>query len=107
LSHNIYELFATKFADHQADPFLTLPDGDSLTYGDIDRRSGAMATVLTEAGAEPGDRVVVQVDKSTDAVALYLACLRAGFVYIPLNTAYTAEEVGFFLGDSSPTWCRS
>ena len=103
MSHNIYELFATKFADHQADPFLTLPDGDSLTYGDIDRRSGAMATVLTEAGAEPGDRVVVQVDKSTDAVALYLACLRAGFVYIPLNTAYTAEEVGFFLGDSSPT----
>ena len=50
----------------------------------------------------PGDRVVVQVDKSADAVALYLACLRAGLVFVPLNTAYTSDEVGFFLGDADP-----
>lgn len=100
MSHNIYELFATKFADYRDEPFLTLPDGHSLTYGDLDRRSAAMATVMIEGGAEPGDRVVVQVDKSPDAVALYFACLRAGLIYIPLNTAYTGEEVGFFLGDA-------
>jgi malonyl-CoA/methylmalonyl-CoA synthetase len=103
LSHNIYELFATKFADHRDDPFLTLPDGESLTYGTIDRRSASMAAVLADGGAKPGDRVVVQVDKSTDAVALYFACLRAGFIYIPLNTAYTPEEIGFFLGDAGPS----
>ncbi|MEL6980858.1 MAG: AMP-binding protein [Actinomycetota bacterium] len=104
MSHNIYELFATKFADSIDSPFLTLPteDGGSLTYGDVDRRSAAMAAVLTKAGANPGDRVVVQVDKSTDAVALYLACLRAGLVFVPLNTAYTSDEVGFFLGDADP-----
>lgn len=62
-----------------------------------------MAAVLTEDGVRPGDRVVCQVDKSPDAVALYLACLRAGFVYVPLNTAYTAEEVGYFVGDAEPT----
>ena len=98
LSHNIYELFAEKFADALASPFLTVPEGLTYTYGQVDRRSAAIATVLAEGGAEPGDRVVVQVEKSADAVALYLACLRAGFVYVPLNTAYTPEEVGFYLG---------
>jgi malonyl-CoA/methylmalonyl-CoA synthetase len=61
-----------------------------------------MAAVLADGGAEPGDRVVVQVDKSADAVALYFACLRGGFIYVPLNTAYTPEEIGFFLGDADP-----
>ncbi len=107
MSHNIYELFATKFADSLDSPFLTIPGAPgepavSLTYGDVDRRSAAMASVLTKAGANPGDRVVVQVDKSADAVALYLACLRAGLVFVPLNTAYTSDEVGFFLGDADP-----
>jgi malonyl-CoA/methylmalonyl-CoA synthetase len=103
LSHNIYELFATKFADALSSPFLNVPGGHTYTYGQVDRRSAAIAAVLTEAGAQPGDRVVVQVDKSPDSVALYLACLRAGFIYVPLNTAYTAEEVGFFLGDAAPS----
>ena len=116
MSHNIYELFATKFADALDSPFLTVPkvvtESDegaevvtgptTLTYRDVDRRSAAMAAVLGQAGAEPGDRIVVQVDKSADAVALYLACLRAGLIFVPLNTAYTAEEVGFFLGDADP-----
>ncbi len=102
MSHNIYELFATKFADSLNDPFLTVPGGLTYTYGQVDRRSAAIAAVLAEGGARPGDRVVVQVEKSADAVALYLACLRGGFVYVPLNTAYTPEEVGFFLGDADP-----
>ncbi len=102
MSHNIYELFAEKFADALTSPFLSVPNGLTYTYGQVDRRSAALATVLAEGGAKPGDRVVVQVEKSADAVALYLACLRGGFVYVPLNTAYTPEEVGFFLGDADP-----
>ncbi len=102
MSHNIYELFATKFADALDSPFLTIPGGASYSYGQVDRRSAAIAAALAEGGARPGDRVVVQVDKSADAVALYLACLRSGFIYVPLNTAYTPEEVGFFLGDAHP-----
>ncbi len=102
MSHNIYELFATKFADALTAPFLSVPGGLTYTYGQVDRRSACMATVLAMAGAKPGDRIVVQVDKSADAVALYFACLRGGFVYVPINTAYTPEEVGFFLGDADP-----
>lgn len=103
MSHNIYELFATKFADALTSPFITVPGGLTYTYGQVDRRSAAIAAALAEGGARPGDRVVVQVEKSADSVALYLACLRGGFIYVPLNTAYTAEEVGFFLGDANPS----
>lgn len=103
LSHNIYELFATKFDQFREHPFLTVPGGPRVSYGEVDALAAAFATSLGEAGAEPGDRVVVQVEKSINAVALYLACLRGGFIYIPLNTAYTPEEVGFFLGDATPS----
>ena len=62
-----------------------------------------MAGALRELGVATGDRVVVQIDKSTDNVALYLACLRIGAVFLPLNTAYTSNEVGYFVDDASPT----
>jgi len=102
LTHNIYELFRSSFASAFYDPFLTVPGEGTYSYADVDHRSAAMATVLLGNGVKPGDRVVCQVEKSPDAVALYFACLRSGFVYVPLNTAYTAEEVGYFIGDAEP-----
>ena len=72
------------------------------TYGDLDRASARFAAVLRGRGVEPGDRVLVQVPKSMEAVALYLGVLRCGGVYVPLNTAYTEREVDFFVGDASP-----
>jgi malonyl-CoA/methylmalonyl-CoA synthetase len=100
VSHNVFELFASRFSDHYHDPFLTTPGQPECTYADVDHRSAAMATVLAETGTEVGDRVIAQVDKSVDAIALYLACIRSGFIYVPLNMAYTAEEVGYFIGDA-------
>ncbi|MEM7338246.1 MAG: AMP-binding protein [Actinomycetota bacterium] len=105
MSHNLYALLSSRFDQHRDRPFLISPTdgGPTLTYTDVDHRSAAIATALRQAGAQPGDRLVAQVDKSHDAVALYLACLRSGLVYVPLNTAYTAEEVGFFIGDAEAT----
>ena len=103
MSHNVFELLASRSADHYHDPFLVVPGDRTYTYADVDLRSAAIATALGDAGIEIGDRVVAQIDKSVDNVALYLACLRAGFVYVPLNTAYTAEEVGYFIGDTAAT----
>ncbi len=60
------------------------------------------STVLAEAGVNPGDRVAVQVAKSWQALALYVACLRHGAVFLPLNTAYTPAELGYFLDDAEP-----
>ncbi|MDX2378673.1 MAG: AMP-binding protein [Acidimicrobiia bacterium] len=103
MSANLYEVLRKRF-DHAIDGVaLRVPDGPTWTYRQLDARSAAMAGALTEAGVAVGDRVVVQVDKSPDAVALYLACLRIGAVFLPLNTAYTPSEVQFFVGDATPS----
>lgn len=96
-----YALLASRF--DPAAPFLSIPGGRRWTYGEIEALSARMAGALLAAGANPGDRICVQVDKSAENVALYLAALRAGLVYVPLNTAYTESEVGYFLADAEPT----
>jgi malonyl-CoA/methylmalonyl-CoA synthetase len=83
-------------------PFLTTPQGLTLTYGDLETGSARYANALAALGVQPGDRVAVQVDKSPQVVLLYLACLRAGAVYLPLNTAYTLNELTYFIGDAQP-----
>lgn len=100
---NLYATLAESFATRLDWPFLRVPSGTSLTYREVDRRSASMATVLRELGVSVGDRVVAQIDKSADNVALYLACLRIGAVFLPLNTAYTSAEVGYFVDDATPT----
>ncbi len=82
--------------------FLETGSGQRLTYGQMLALSARMARVLSARGVAPGDRVAVQVEKSPEALMLYLACLRAGAVYLPLNTAYTLAEVEYFLSDAEP-----
>ena len=77
-------------------------DRGPWTYGDLLARSGRIASALVEFGVAPGDRVAAQVEKSPEAIALYLACVRAGAVYLPLNTGYTAAEIDYFVGDAEP-----
>ncbi len=99
---NLYTLFQGRFPKDANAIFLDSVDGRQLRYGEIPQRSGRYLGLLQQAGVKKGDRVVVQVEKSIEAVLLYLACLRAGAIYIPLNTAYTSTEVGYFLGDATP-----
>ncbi len=76
--------------------------GEKLTYLDILGWAGRYANALLALGVEPGDRVSVQVEKSIANVLLYLAVMKAGAVYQPLNTAYTDNEIGYFVGDAKP-----
>ena len=76
--------------------------GEIIRYGDLDGLTGRMATLLSDSGVAAGDRVAVQVEKSVLNLLLYLACLRAGAVYLPLNTAYTDAELEYFLSDADP-----
>lgn len=77
-------------------------DGRSISYGEMLARSAQLAHVLSQLGVEAGDRVAVQVDKSPEAIFLYLACLRAGAIFLPLNTAYTLTELDYFFRDAEP-----
>ncbi|AVO39159.1 malonate--CoA ligase [Pukyongiella litopenaei] len=80
--------------------FLHLPDGESLTYGAFVALSARLAHALTGCGLRAGDRVAMQVDKSPQALAVVAACAQAGLVFLPLNTAYTAGEVAYFVENS-------
>ena len=73
-----------------------------MTYGELFARSARAANALVALGVKPGDRVAVQIEKSTDVVVVTLACLRAGAVLLPLNAAYTLTEAEYFLGDAEP-----
>ncbi|MCQ0970219.1 malonyl-CoA synthase [Paracoccus sp. TK19116] len=99
-------LFDALMGDHRGSDrdFLILPDGATLTYGDIDRMSARLANLLVAEGVAPGDRVAVQVEKSPEALALFLATIRAGAVFLPLNTAYTPAEIAYFIKDAEPAF---
>lgn len=102
MNANLYTLFQSRFpTDPEACCFEDAA-GLRTSYTEVDRDSGRMAGVLRAAGVAPGDRVMVQVEKSVEAALLYLACLRAGAVYLPLNTAYTEREVAYFFEDAEP-----
>ena len=82
--------------------FIETAEGRRWTYGDMLAFSGRLAGALKRLGVTPGDRVAVQAEKSPEALMLYLACLRVGAVYLPLNTAYTLAELEYFIGDATP-----
>lgn len=82
----------------------TAPDGTPLHYSwrDLDRASARMANLLVSLALPEGSRVAVQVEKSVEAMILYLATLRAGYVFLPLNTAYQSAEIEYFIGNAEP-----
>lgn len=82
---------------------LVTDAGDQISDEAFLGLAARMSTVLGEAGVVPDDRVAVQVHKSWQALALYVACLRHGAIFLPLNTAYTSAELGYFLGDAEPS----
>jgi malonyl-CoA/methylmalonyl-CoA synthetase len=98
---NLFELLLADKAGSDR-PALETPEGLRLSFSDLVEATGRTANALVSLGVEPGDRVAVQVEKSVANLVLYLACLRAGAVFLPLNTAYTLSEVGYFVGDAEP-----
>ena len=102
MTHNLFELFQSRFPVDRSEPFIETGDGRTYTYADAEQASGRFARLLGGLGVKPGDRLAVQVEKSPEAVFLYLASLRLGAVYLPLNTAYRDAEMRHFLTDAEP-----
>ncbi|NKX44534.1 malonate--CoA ligase [Roseicyclus persicicus] len=95
-------LYDALFAPHEGKDtaFLHLADGRVLSHADFLAMADRTANALGTLGVKPGDRVAVHVEKSPEALALYAACVKAGVVFLPLNTAYTPKELDYFVGDS-------
>ena len=102
MNKNLYALLAPRFAAAPDSICLELDDGTLYTFADLDAESARFANLLTSAGLMRGDRVAVQIEKSAQSIFLYLGCLRAGMVYLPLNTAYQQGEIAHFVRDAEP-----
>ncbi|WP_224823580.1 malonyl-CoA synthase [Cognatishimia sp. MH4019] len=99
MTNPLYDALFGRHADAET-PFLILPDGAIWTHRAFVARAAQFAHALVQNGVDPGDRVAVQVAKSADALALYAGCVQAGAVFLPLNTAYTGTELGYFVENS-------
>ncbi|MEL7166590.1 MAG: malonyl-CoA synthase [Pseudomonadota bacterium] len=95
-------LYDSLFGIHagKTTPFLNLLDGTVISHSDFLMTAAQIAHVLKAHGVSAGDRVAIQVAKSPQALALYAACVQSGVVFIPLNTAYTVEELSYFIDNS-------
>ena len=100
-TNTLYDALIAPHSHNEA-PFLHCDDGKTVSYAGFVQRAAQMAQVLVAAGVAPGDRVVVQAPKLADTIALYAGCVQAGAVYLPLNTAYTKDELAYFVGDAQP-----
>jgi malonyl-CoA/methylmalonyl-CoA synthetase len=99
---NLYALIEAHFPAGAEQPCLLVPGGPVVHYDELAQASARIANALVHAGCRRGDRVAVQADKHWHVIALYLACLRAGLVYLPLNTAYQRAELAYFFEDAKP-----
>ena len=95
-------LYDALFGQHQGQmtPFIQLADNTFTTHAAFLELAAQYANMFTELGLQPGDCVAVQIEKSLQSIAVYAACTQAGLVFLPLNTAYTTEEVSYFVHDS-------
>ncbi|WP_282609070.1 malonyl-CoA synthase [Pelagibius sp. Alg239-R121] len=102
MNQNLYSRLSSHFPKDLSRTFIETADATLYSYSDLVAISGRIARLMSDLGVEKGDRVAVQVEKSPEAIFLYLACVRIGAIYLPLNTAYKESEVSYFLGDAEP-----
>ena len=100
--HNLYTALLAAFPTDREAVAVETDGGLRYSWRDLDEASAMVANLLAFLDLPPGARVAAQVDKSVEALVLYLAALRAGLVYLPLNTAYQSGEMEYFLGDAKP-----
>jgi malonyl-CoA/methylmalonyl-CoA synthetase len=100
---NLYALFRARFPSDLDDCWLETSDGLYYSWRDLERGSAKIANLFASLNLPAGARIAAQVEKSPEALMLYLATVRAGFVYLPLNTAYRAAEMAYFIENASPS----
>ncbi|MCP3674119.1 MAG: AMP-binding protein [Gammaproteobacteria bacterium] len=99
---NLFTHFSEKFSLSTDKVILNTEHEQQYTFSDIDKTSAQIANYFIELGAKVGDRISSQIEKSPEGLCLYFACLRAGLVFHPLNTAYNSSELEYFFGNAEP-----
>src|SRR5437870_7929355 len=101
-NHNLFAALRAAFPSALDEAAVETDDGLIYSWRDLERATAMMANLLQSLGLPDGARVAAQVEKSVEAMVLYLATLRAGYVFLPLNTAYQSAEIEYFIADAEP-----
>ncbi len=101
-SQNLFSALRAAFPKDLDAVAVETDEGLNYSWRDLDRATAMMANLLESLDLPAGSRVAVQVEKSVEAMMLYLATLRAGYVFLPLNTAYQSGEIEYFIGNAEP-----
>jgi malonyl-CoA/methylmalonyl-CoA synthetase len=101
-NENLFSALRAAFPEDLAQPAVEADGGLVYSWSDIDRGTAMIANLLRSLQLPATSRIAVQVDKSVEAMMLYLATLRAGYVFLPLNTAYQSAEIEYFIGNAEP-----
>ena len=101
-NHNLFAALRAAFPTALDQVAIETDNGLSYSWADLERATAMMANLLQSLGLPAGARIAVQVEKSVEALMLYLATLRAGYVFLPLNTAYLSAEIEYFIGNAEP-----
>src|SRR4051812_17214591 len=101
-NHNLFAALRAAFPANLDTAAVETDSGLVYTWRDLDRATAMMANLLRALNLAAGSRIAVQVEKSVEAMMLYLATLRAGYVFLPLNTAYQSAEIEYFIGNAEP-----
>jgi malonyl-CoA/methylmalonyl-CoA synthetase len=101
-SHNLFSALRAAFPSDLQATAVETDEGLRYSWADLERATAMMANLLKSLDLPEGSRVAVQVEKSVEAMMLYLATLRAGYVFLPLNTAYQSAEIEYFIGNAEP-----
>jgi len=103
MSDNLFAFFRSRCPADGATAFLVEPEGRTWTNGDLLAETGRLANLFASMGVKAGERIAIQTEKSAENLMVYLAALRMGAVYLPLNPDYTLSEVRYFLEDAEPS----
>ena len=102
MSQSVFATVTANTPDDRDQPLIEIPGGRSYSYAEMDRTTGRFARFMLDQGLKPGDRIAAQVEKTPEALFVYLAAARAGLVFLPMNIAYTDTEVDYLVGDAEP-----
>lgn len=102
MNQNLFALFQSRFPGDRSTIFIETETGRLINFAELETTIARYASLIRTLDIAPGERVAVQIEKSPEALMLYLACLKAGVVYLPLNSAYRAGEIAYFLDDAQP-----
>ena len=102
MNQNFYSIPNDNFNKYSDNIFIEEESGEKWKYNDIKKLTSQFSTFLKNLSLKKGSRIIVQAEKNVHSVALYLSCLKKGIIYIPLNTAYTSNEMSYFINNVEP-----